>query len=328
MAQATNTTTTLVDQYQRLYSTELLEHAKAELKLNQFGAKKELPRRRGATTIRWFRRMPSTTATTSNVVTLSEGVPINVFTRYDYGFVDAGLVQFGEALKYTDIVGWTALLEVLDDGITYLGENCARKADDVTWAAVAHPSTGLQKRYTGVTQTFAGLTALTGTTGKFVSADGLAAITRLRIDNAPRAAGGVYVGIIGPQVAFDLKRDTIWVNASTYSAVKQLFQGEIGELDGIRYVETTNVWGESSTEGTRDTAAPTIYLSVFTGRDAYGVVNLTGKGPNSPAITIVDRADHADPLNQTLICGWSAFYSSVVLNPTFGVAHRSKSSWV
>jgi N4-gp56 family major capsid protein len=93
-------------------------------------------------------------------------------------------------------------------------------------------------------------------------------------------------------------------------------------------VETTNVWGESSTEGTRDTAAPVIFASVFTGRDSYGVVNLTGKSPNSPAITIVDRADHADPLNQTLICGWSAFYSSVVLNNTFGAIVRSRTTFV
>ena len=328
MALGTTSTTSLTDQYQRLYSQELLEHAKPELKLNQFGAKKDLPRKRGATTIRWFRRMATSATTVSQVQTLVEGTPISTFTQYTYGYIDAGLTQFGEALKYTDIVGWTALLDVLDDGITYLGENCARKSDDVTWAVIAHPTTGLQKRYTGVTQTFAGISALTGTTGKYVSTDGLAALTRLRIDNAPRASGGVYAGIIGPQVAFDLKRDPTWVNASSYSAVKQLFQGEIGELDGIRYVETTNVWGESSTEGTRDTAAPTIFASVFTGRDSYGVVNLTGKGPNAPAINIVDKADHADPLNQTLICGWSAFYSSVVLNNTFGVIHRSKSSFV
>jgi N4-gp56 family major capsid protein len=186
---ATNTTTTLTDQYQRLYSQELLEHAKPELKLAQFGAKKEIPRKRGATTIRWFRRMAATTATTANVQTLAEGTPINTFTTYTYQYVDAGLVQFGEALKYTDIVGWTALLEVLDDGITYLGENCARKCDDVIWAVIAHATTGLQKRYSGGAATFAALGALTAAQGAYKSDDGLAALTRLRIDNAPRAAG-------------------------------------------------------------------------------------------------------------------------------------------
>jgi N4-gp56 family major capsid protein len=328
MATGTTTTTTLTDQYQRFYSQELLEHAKPELKLAQFGAKKELPRKRGANTIRWFRQMATSATTVGQVQTLAEGVPISTFTQYLYEYVDAGLTQFGEALKYTDILGWTALLEVLDDGITYLGENCARKCDDVIWAVIAHATTGLQKRYSGGAANFAALVALSTTAGKYISDDGLSALTRLRINNAPRAAGGVYIGIVGPQVAFNLKRDTVWVQASTYSAVKQLFQGEIGELDGIRYVETTNVWGESSTEGTRDTSAPTIFSSVFTGRDAYGVVNLTGKGPNSPAITIVDRADHADPLNQTLIAGWSAYYSAVVLNPLFGVIVRSKTTFV
>jgi N4-gp56 family major capsid protein len=320
---ATNTTTTLTLQYTRHFSKQLLEHAKHELKLNQFGASKQLPRGMGATNIRFFRRM---VADSANVQTLSEGVPITTFTTYTYEKVDVDLAQIGEALKYSDIAGWTALLEILNDGIQYLGENCALKADDLTWAAIAHATTGLTKRYSGGAANYAALVALSAANGKYVSEDGLAALTQLQINRAPRK-NGVFVGIIPPQIAFNLKRDTTWVNASTYSNVKQLFQGEIGELDGIRYVETTNVWGEDATEGTRDTTSPPIFASVFTGQDAYGVVELSGKGPKAPKITIVDTPDHADPLNQTLIAGWSAYYASAVLNPNFGVIVRSKSTF-
>jgi N4-gp56 family major capsid protein len=158
------------------------------------------------------------------VQTLVEGTPISVFKDVTYTPVDATLAQIGEAAKYTDLVGWTALLDVLDDGIDLLGEDCALKADDITQGVCMHPTTGLTKRYTGVTQTFAGISALTGTTGKYVSDDGLAAVTQLRINRAPKK-NGVYIGIIGPQVAFSLKRDTVWINASTYSAVKHLFSG-------------------------------------------------------------------------------------------------------
>lgn len=318
---ALNTTTTLTLQYQRHFSDQLLDYAKFNLKLNQFGASKTLPRGLGATQIRFFRRM---TASSANVLSLSEGIPITTFTTYTYEKVDIDLAQIGEALKYSDITSWTALLEILNDGVAYLGEACALKADDLTWAAISNATTGLTKRYSGATD-FAGLGALTGSTGKYVSDHGLAAVTQLQLNHAPRK-NGVYVGIIPPQVSFNLKRDTTWVTASSYSAVKQLFQGEIGELDGIRYVETDNVYGETSTEGTRNTT-PTIFASVFTGTDSYGVVELSGKGPKSPKIVIVDTPDHADPLNQTLICGWSAFYASAVLNPNFGVIVRSKSTF-
>jgi N4-gp56 family major capsid protein len=319
-----NTTTTLVDQYRRHYDTELLEKANFELRLNQFGASRDLPRGLGAKTIRFFRRMQANSANVQNIV---EGVIINVFTTYTYEKVDVDLVQIGEAMRYTDVAGWTALLDILDDGIYYLGENLALKADDMTWGAICHATTGLTKRYTGVTQTFAGLGALTGTTGKFVSTDALSAVTRLKVNKAPRK-NGFYVGIVGPQVAHDLMQDTRWLNVHTYNANTELFNGEIGKLDGIRYVETNNVWGESATEGTRDVATPTIFSSVFTGTDSYGVVALSGKGPNSPKIEVIDKADKSDPLNQTLICGWSAYYNSAVLNPQFGVVHRSKTSFV
>jgi N4-gp56 family major capsid protein len=321
---ATNTTTTLSNQYQRYFNKVLLDTAVHELKFNQFGAKRQLPRGVGGKDIRFFRRVAANAA---DVQTLVEGTPISVFKDVTYTAVDATLAQIGEAAKYTDLVGWTALLDVLDDGIDLMGEDCALKADDITQAVCMAASGGLTKRYTGVTQTFAGLTALTAAQGKYVSDDGLAAVTQLRINRAPRK-NGVYVGIVGPQVAFNLKRDTVWINASTYSAVKQLFQGEIGELDGIRYVEHTNPWGESSTEGTRDVATPTIWSSVFVGKDAYGVVELSGKGPNAPQIMISNKPDKSDPLNQLLIAGWSAFYTSVVLNPAFGIVVRSKTTFV
>lgn len=324
---ATNTTTSLSNQYQRHFSKQLQATAVHTLKLNQFGQKRSLPRGLGAKTIRFFRRVAAASA---NVQVLTEGTPISVFTSVDYTPIDVDLVQLGEAVKYTDLVGWTALLDVLNDGIDLMGEDCALKADDMTLAAVAHASTGLTKRYSGGAANYNALVALSASAGKYTSADGLAAMTRLALNKTPRI-NGVYVGILGPQISFDLKRDSVWVNASSYSAVKQLFQGEIGELDGIRYVEATNPWGEANTndtEGTRDTSTPAIWSSIFTGKDAYGVVDLAGKGPNAPKIMISDKPDKSDPLNQLLIAGWSAFYQSAVLNSAFGVIVRSKTTFV
>ena len=268
-------------------------------------------------------------AAAANVQTLTEGTVITTFTSVDYTPVDVDLIQLGEAAKYTDLVGWTALFDVLSDGIDLLGEDCALKMDDLVQTALTHPTTGLTKRYSGGATTYNALVALTNAQGKYLSDDGLAAVTQLRINRAPRK-NGVYVGIVGPQVSFNLKRDTVWVNASTYSAVKQLFQGEIGELDGIRYVEHTNPWGEANTngtEGTRETTTPVIWSSVFTGANSYGVVELSGKGPNAPKVMISDKPDKSDPLNQLLIAGWSAFYQAATLNAAFGMIVRSKSTF-
>lgn len=324
---AINTTTSLSNQFQRLYSKKLLEHAINTLVLNQFAAKKELPKGMGSKTMRFFRRVAAASA---NVQSLSEGTPITTFTDLTYTPVDVDLAQFGEAVKYTDLVGWTALLSVLKDGIALMGEDCALKADDITLAAIAHQTTGLTKRYSGGAANFNALVALTAANGKYTSTDGLDAVTNLKINKAPRV-NGVYVGLVGPQIARDLMRDTNWLNASVYSAVRQLFRGEIGELDGIRYVEHTNPWGEDNTndtEGTRDTASPDIFVSTFTGRDSFGVAELSGQSPFRPQVIISDKADKSDPLNQTLIAGWKAFYAAVTLNAAFGINVRSKTLYV
>ena len=64
------------------------------------------------------------------------------------------------------------------------------------------------------------------------------AATQLKKMNAPTFEGK-YVCIIHPSVAFDLRQDPAWVAAHQYAAATELFSGEIGELHGVRFVETT-----------------------------------------------------------------------------------------
>ena len=56
--------------------------------------------------------------------------------------------------------------------------------------------------------------------------------------NAPKF-NGKYICIIHPSVAYDLRQDESWIAAHQYAAATELFDGEIGELHGVRFVETT-----------------------------------------------------------------------------------------
>jgi N4-gp56 family major capsid protein len=324
---AINTTTSLSNQFQRFYSKKLLMHAENTLVLNQFAKKAPLPKGLGSKTIRFFRRV---TAASANVQTLTEGTPLATYTDLTYTPVDVDLIQLGELARFTDILGWTALTDVMDDGIQLLGEDCALKADDVTLAVLAHATTGATKRYSGGAANYAALAALTQSTGKFVATDGLDAVTNLVINLAPRIDGG-FVGIVGPQVARDLRIDARWLDPNKYKdSVNNLFKYEIGSLDGVRYVMTTNVWSEDATEGTRDTTivpADQIYLTIFTGKEGFGVVALDGQSPMSPKVMICDGPDKSDGLNQFISVGWKAFYNAAVLNSAWVIAVRSLSQY-
>ena len=56
--------------------------------------------------------------------------------------------------------------------------------------------------------------------------------------NTPRINGD-YVGIIHPDCSYDLMNDPKWVNVKTYSDPKGIYEGEIGKIEGVRFVETS-----------------------------------------------------------------------------------------
>lgn len=324
-----NTTTTLTNQYQGYFSKKLLEHAIQELRLNEFAQMGELPKNVGSLIVSYFRRVQSAS---SNVQTLVEGTPISVFTDLSYAKISVTLAQIGEAVKLTDILSYTDLFDSLKQGVGLMGEDCALKADDITRnvvvAGVGVTSTLKTKRYAQGLANWAAVAAATPLASKFVRTDGLDAATRLKINRAPKI-GGYYVGIVPPQVSRDLMNDDDWLKASQYSAVQQLFKGEVGMLDGVRYVEATNPFTEA-TNGAEGTfaAGGGIFASIITGMGAYGVTKLAGDSPMSPKIIITDKADKSDPLNQTIIAGWKAFYNSVLLNEAWACVIRSQTAMV
>lgn len=63
--------------------------------------------------------------------------------------------------------------------------------------------------------------------------------TKLFKERVPKI-GNYYVGIIHPSVAHDFRRSDDFTEFHKYAAVEEIFNGEIGEMHGTRYVKTTN----------------------------------------------------------------------------------------
>ena len=60
----------------------------------------------------------------------------------------------------------------------------------------------------------------------------------LAILKAPKIGGG-YVCLIHPHTARVLRDDSAWLEAHKYAAPQNIFMGEVGMLEGVRFVETT-----------------------------------------------------------------------------------------
>lgn len=57
--------------------------------------------------------------------------------------------------------------------------------------------------------------------------------------NAPKWAGDHYICFIHTHQGSSLKRDNDWTNASLYSGSTQIYTGEIGRFDDVRFIATT-----------------------------------------------------------------------------------------
>ena len=263
--------------------------------------------------------------------TLSEGTPIATFRDTTFTFIDAPLQLFGEAGRYSDLLTYTELFNILEVQHVQFGEDFALKCDDVILNAVIPNISGVTKRYSQQITSWANLAAATAQGGAFVVADALDAFTALQDQLAPKI-GGEYVMVVPPRVARDLMNDAKFITAGQYGTNKGLFNGEIGRLYDCRFVLSTNAWFEDGNAGAENTRVTThgtkdIYASLATGRDSYGIPALSGMSPKAPSIIIVNTPDSLNPLNQYTTAGWKAYYTAVLLNQAFICVVRSRSTF-
>lgn len=56
--------------------------------------------------------------------------------------------------------------------------------------------------------------------------------------------GTSFVGIIHPYVTYELRRDPDWIDVHKYAQPDEIYNGEIGTLHGVRFVETSEakIW--------------------------------------------------------------------------------------
>jgi N4-gp56 family major capsid protein len=126
--------------------------------------------------------------------------------------------------------------------------------------------------------------------------------TFLKKCKAPKI-DGYYVAIIHPSVAYDLRSSKAWEEYHKFTNVDPIYKGEIGELHGVRFIESTNakIWKDNGT---------CVYATLFLGKDAFGVLNPEGEGTEM----IVKREDEiGGPINQFSTIGYKFCHGAKIL---------------
>ncbi len=283
----------LSDEMKTFYSDYLIDMAEPELVHDQFGQKHPIPKN-GGKIIEFRKYDPLPKA----LDPLTEGVTPNG-QKLSMGTITATVKQYGGFIELSDILLLTAIDNNLIQATRLLGSQAGRTLDTIT-REVLNGGTNVQYAE-GQVSSRAALSYTDEVNNCNLTVDAVRRAVRfLKVMNAPRI-NGYYAGIIHPDCSYDLMSDPKWVNVKSYSDPEGIYEGEIGRIEGVRFVETSEAKVfEKAGADNRD-----VYSTLIIGADAYGVTEISGGGLQH-IVKQLGSAGTADPLNQRATAGWKA----------------------
>ena len=227
------------------YSDYLIDMAEPELVHDQFGQKHPIPKNGGKTIeFRKYDPLPKM------LTPLSEGVTPNG-QKLNMGVIQATINQYGGFIELSDLLILTAIDNNLLMATQLLGSQAGRTLDTIT-REVLNGGTNVQYGDGSVSSRSALVGGdATPANNHYLTIDAVRkAVRALKVMNTPRINGD-YVGIIHPDAAYDLMSDPKWVNVKTYSDPEGIYEGEIGKIEGVRFVESSEakVWHAENLSG-------------------------------------------------------------------------------
>lgn len=314
-ADVTNATTSaasgnnLSAEMKTFYDKVLLREAGPNLVHEQFGQKRDIPRGSGKTIeFRKFNQLPKALTALTEGVTPDGGA-------LDVTSLTATVAQYGYFVRITDMLDLTAIDNVIVEAVQLLGSQAGVTMDTIVRNALV---SGTNVMYcpkvaggneTSVT-TRGGMDSTSQLTVKMVQK----AAALLKKNNVP-TINGKYVAIIHPYVAYDLMRDSEWVDAHKYAQPTNLYTGEIGEIAGVRFVESTEakVWNDSNCPQIGSSGKYySVFATLFLGKNAYGVTEVTGGGLQT-IVKAKGSGGTSDPLDQRSTVGWKGIRTAKIL---------------
>lgn len=281
------------------YSDYLIDNAVPKLVHDQFGQKHPIPKN-GGKQIEFRKYSPLgklLTPLTEGVT--PDGQSLTVTT------VTAEVKQYGGYVTLSDMLLMTAIDNNMVQATKLLGNQAGATLDTITREVL---NGGTNVVYAG------GAASRSALTANLTVDDIKKAVRALKTQNAEKI-GDSFVAIIHPDVTYDLTNDPAWQAVKDYDP-KDWYEGEIGKIAGVRFVETTEA---KIFDGN-------VYSTLILGDNAYGVTEIEGGGLEH-IVKQLGSAGTSDALNQRATVGWKATKVAERLVEQFMVRIESKSTF-
>lgn len=282
------------------YSDYLIDMAEPKLVHDQFGQKHPIPKNNGK--IIEFRKYDPLPKMTTP---LTEGVTPNG-QKLDVKTVTAEVKQYGGFIELSDVLMLTAIDNNLVQATKLLGGQAGRSLDTITREVLAG-GTNVQFAE-GQVDSRDALKGGQAEGNHYLTVNAVRKAVRTLKNHDAEPIDGSYVGIIHPDAAYDLMNDPKWINVKTYSDPEGIYKGEIGKIENVRFVETT----EAKVFKGEGANGCDVYATTIIADNAYGTTEITGGGLQH-IVKQLGSAGTADPLNQRATAGWKATKAAVRL---------------
>ena len=294
-------TNTLAGELKTFYDTELLENARVELFYAQFAKKQNLPANRGKT-VEWRKWN-----TFEKAGQLKEGV-IPTGQKFGMSSKTGSINQYGTYAAITDTLELRAYDDVILGATEEMGASAAETQEklirdalltntNVLYCDNINKSTG---EFVSTPTSCATMGAAEADGWSLLTTDMVAkSVTKLKKDRVP-TINGKYYAVIHPSVAYDLRKSKEWIEAHKYAKPDEIFNGEIGELHGVRFIE--NVFAPILGGTTyKNKSGGVTYATYFFGKDAFGIIDPEG---GALQMIVKDKSEIGGPLNQFSTIGY------------------------
>ena len=223
----------LTEEMKTFYSDYLIDAAEPELVHDQFAQKHPIPAN-GGKTIQFRRFAPlgkALTALTEGVT--PDGQSLSMTT------VEAAVRQYGGYIQMSDLLLLTAIDNNLTMATKLLGAQAGRTLDTITREVlvggdnVQYADESVSARYL-----LQGGNA-SAADNNYLTVDCIRRAVRALKNANCRRIDGAFPVIIHPDVAYDLMNDPKWLAPHQYVDTEHMYEGEIGKIEGCRFVEST-----------------------------------------------------------------------------------------
>lgn len=310
----TTLTESLSPEMKEYYRTRLIDIASPNLIHDQFGQKHPIPKNNGKT-IEFRKLSPLAKAMTP----LTEGVT-PAGNRLTVTKITSTIAQYGDYITSSDLLELTAIDPNQEMNMTTLGDQAGRTLDTVTREVITAGTNVMYAPKSDGTEVLLreNVSRDCLLTPKLINQ----AVAKLKRMNAKKI-NGYFIGIVHTDTACDLQNNKDWIEVHKYTDSEKIYEGEIGKLGGVRFVETS----EAKIIGGAGENGDAVYCTMIIGADAYGTTDIEGGGLEY-IIQQLGSGGTEDPLKQRSSCGWKATKTAERLVEEFMVRieHGSESN--